>query len=225
MPTGSTPRASHVVWDWNGTLLDDFWLTARIVAATLATMGITGITGEHVRDSFTRPFGEFYTRLLGHPVSAEEYTYIRRRYVAEYDAEVLDLSLQPDAEQALEHVGSVATQSLLSMAPDAQVQSLVDHHDIRGRFLRVEGSPTASSDGNKAGRLRQHLAVLGVEARQTTVIGDTVDDHEAAEACGARAILVTSGSQAREALEATGSPVVDSLLQAAALATAGRSQT
>jgi len=53
-----------------------------------------------------------------------------------------------------------------------------------------------------------------VEPASTVIIGDTVDDQEAAIACGARAVLVTGGSQSRTALEATGAPVVDTLLDA-----------
>lgn len=222
MQAGSHPSLAHVVWDWNGTLLDDFWLTARIAADTLAELGVPELSGPVVRDSFTRPFHVFYSRLLGRPVTDAEFAYIRRRYEAEYDAEVFELSLQPDAERALDHVGNVATQSLLSMAPDVQLQPLVDHHAIRHRFVHIEGSPDASSDGTKAERLREHLGQLGVEAGRTVIIGDTVDDQEAAAACGARAVLVTSGSQSRSALQATGWPVVDSLLEAALLVTAVR---
>jgi len=220
VPAGVTATGAHVVWDWNGTLFDDFWLTARIANTTLAELGVPDLSGTAVRDSFTRPFHTFYSRLLGRPVTDEEFAYIRRRYEAEYEAEVFDLSLQAGADRALDHVSWAATQSLLSMAPDAQLQALVDHHAIRPRFLRVEGSPTASSDGNKAGRLREHLGLLGVKAERAVIIGDTVDDHEAAAACGARAVLVTSGSQSRVALEDTGSPVVDTLLEAAVIATA-----
>ena len=220
MPGGTRVPVSHVVWDWNGTLFDDFWLTARIATATLTEMGVPGISGEAVRDSFTRPFHVFYSRLLGRTVTAEEFAYIRRRYEAEYDSEVFGLSLQHDAERALELVAVRATQSLLSMAPDGQLQALVDHHAIRHRFLRVEGSPTASSDGNKATRLRDHLATLHIEPQRCVIVGDTVDDQEAAAGCGARAVLVTSGSQSRAALEATGSVVVDTLLDAADIATA-----
>ena len=81
---------------------------------------------------------------------------------------------------AMDLVGAAATQSLLSLAPDEQLQSLVDRHGIRGRFVLVEGSPRSDSDGNKAGRMERHLAAIGADGRATVVIGDTVDDHEAA---------------------------------------------
>ena len=100
MPLGARPTISHVVWDWNGTLFDDFDLTARIAGRTLATMGVPNVTGDDIRRHFRRPFSEFYANLFGRPVSAEEFAFIRERYEAEYERELDDVSLQPDAEDS-----------------------------------------------------------------------------------------------------------------------------
>ena len=212
-----------MVWDWNGTLLDDFNLMARIAERTLANMGVPGVSGGDIRANFRRPFSDFYARLFCRPVTQEEFVYIRHRFEVEYKAGVFGLDLQPDAGTAMDLVAAhPATQSLLSMAHDDQLQALVDHHRIRSRFLRVEGSPTSDSDGSKAQRLIRHLAAIGIEPEGTFIIGDTVDDHEAALTAGATSVLVTTGSTSRASLEATGAPVVDTVLRAAALAADGR---
>ena len=104
------------------------------------------------------------------------------------------------------------------MAPDEHLQPLIDHHGIRDHFVKVEGSYTGSSDGTKAASLCRHLESMGVDPASAVVIGDTVDDQEAAVACGATAVLVTGGSQSRTALAATGATVVDTLLDAVAAA-------
>ncbi len=218
MPQRSQTPVAHVVWDWNGTLFDDFGLTAEIARRTLETMGVPDVTGEDIRDSFRRPFSDFYAQLFGRPITHAELDYIRECYEVEYDAEVFGLGLQPDAEPAMDLVAAhPATQSLLSMAHDEQLQALVDHHRIRSRFVRVEGSPTSDNDGNKADRLVRHLAAISVEPGRTVIIGDTVDDHEAALSAGATSVLVTTGSTSRASLERTGAPVVDTLLAAATL--------
>jgi len=213
---------AHVVWDWNGTLLDDFGLTAEIAGRTLAALGVEGVTGEDIRTHFRRPFGAFYASLFGRPVSVDEFRYIRDRYQLEYEAQHLELRLQSDALAAMDLLAERdATQSLLSMAPDPQLQALVDHHHLRGRFQLVEGSPEHDSDGNKAVHLARHLAALRVEPAAAFVIGDTVDDHEAAVASGAGSVLVTTGSTSRASLEATGAPVVETLLDAAMIVIRG----
>ena len=215
MPSGASTVLAHVVWDWNGTLFDDFGLTARIAERTLARLGVPGVTGEGIRREFRRPFGDFYASLFGRPVSADEFAYIRERYELEYAQELETVSLQPDAGEAMDLIAAKASQSLLSMAPDAQLQTLVDRHDIRSRFVLVEGSPRTDSDGVKALRLAQHLEAIEVDPATAVVIGDTVDDHEAAVHCGARAVLVTTGSTSRANLEATRAIVVDTLREAA----------
>lgn len=211
----------HVVWDWNGTLLDDFDLTARIAGSTMTTLGVPGVTGEDIRREFRRPFSEFYASLLGRPVTLEEFAYIRERYEIEYSAELFTIDLQPDAVDAMDLLGTRASQSLLSMAPDVQLQQLVDHHGIRGRFKLVEGSPRTDSDGNKAARMERHLDAIEADPDEIVVIGDTVDDHDAAVHCGARSVLVTTGSTGRAQLQTTGAPVVDTLREAAVIALDG----
>ena len=95
-----------MVWDWNGTLFDDFGLTAEIANRTLRTMGVPDVSGEDIRSHFRRPFGDFYARLFGRPVTSAEFHYIRERYEIEYEAQVLGLDLQADAIAALDRVSA-----------------------------------------------------------------------------------------------------------------------
>ena len=206
-------------------MLDDFALTARIGEDSLQALGVPGVTAERFRDAFTRPFAAFYSGLLGRPVSEAEFDYIRGRYEREYAAAVRSLALQPDAGAALDLVAGRAGQSLLSMAPHDHLQEMVDHFRLHDRFMRVDGSRTGSSDGVKAASLSRHLDQLGVAGAETVLIGDTVDDFDAAAACGAAAVLVTTGSQSRPDLVATGAPVTDTLLRAASLALNGDGAT
>ncbi len=213
-----TPGVRHVVWDWNGTLLDDFGITSRIAIASLAELGFPGITGDNLRDSFVRPFTEFYRRLMGRPPTLDELRYLNDSYFAAYETEMFDLPLAPDAQESLHQASQCGGQSLLSMAPDGQLQQLVDHYELRDWFELVEGS-RGSNTGTKGSALEVHLATLGVAPSETVVIGDTMDDYVAAAYCGAASILVPTGMQSRAGLEQAGVPVVDTLLQASWLAT------
>ena len=42
----------HIVWDWNGTLLDDAWLCVEVLNQMLSQRGQTAITLEFYRQHF-----------------------------------------------------------------------------------------------------------------------------------------------------------------------------
>jgi phosphoglycolate phosphatase-like HAD superfamily hydrolase len=68
--------------------------------------------------------------------------------------------------------------------------------------------------GTKTEHLVAHLAALEVEPPAALLVGDALDDLAAARAVGAGCVLYDGGSHHRDALEATGVPVVDTLTAA-----------
>jgi phosphoglycolate phosphatase-like HAD superfamily hydrolase len=67
----------------------------------------------------------------------------------------------------------------------------------------------------------QHLAALELAPSAVALVGDSLDDLAAARTVGAGCVLYDGGSHHRHALEATGSPVVDTLTAAVAAARPG----
>jgi len=96
---------------------------------------------------------------------------------------------------------------------------LVERLGIGRFFVRVDGLRVPGG-GAKTEHLVEHLAALDVAAPAALLVGDSLDDLAAARAVGAHCVLYDGGSHHRDALEATGVPVVDTLT--AALAAAGR---
>jgi len=208
-------RYRHAIWDWNGTLLDDFDITARITIDALAELGSIEVTPEQVRDHYCRPLDGYFSRLLGRDVTEDDLRHLGLRYDMRYRDMMHELSLASDAIVAIEVIGQKATQSLLSMAPHDQLNTLVDLHGLRPRFRLIEGF-RGTGHPTKRESLVNHCAALGLEDHSLCLIGDTVDDHDAAAAAGIGSILVATGMQSRRRLESTGAPVVDSLSEAAA---------
>ncbi|MFD5187502.1 HAD family hydrolase [Streptomyces sp. NPDC058357] len=210
---------THLVWDWNGTLLDD---NAAVVGATNAAFGEVGlepITLEQYREMYCIPIPRFYERLMGRlPTDAEweRMDGIFHRYYTEQRAAC---GLTEGAEELLTQWQLAGrSQSLLSMYGHDQLVPVVRGYGIERRFVRVDGR-TGPSGGSKARYMERHLAALdGISAEHTVVIGDAVDDAVAAAHVGAKAVLYTGGSHSRTSLEAAGVPVVDSLAEAAQLA-------
>jgi phosphoglycolate phosphatase-like HAD superfamily hydrolase len=213
--------ASHIVWDWNGTLFHDNEAIIGATNAAFADLGLEPITLEQYRALYCVPVPKFYERLLGRMPTAAEWQVMDETFHRYYTEHRVRCRLAEGASRLLAEWRSAGrSQSLLSMYGHDELVPLVRGFGIEEHFLRVDGR-TGPSGGSKAEHMVRHLEVLaldGVEPARTVVIGDAADDAVAAEHAGARAVLYTGGSHSRASLEAVGVPVVDSLAEAVGVA-------
>jgi phosphoglycolate phosphatase-like HAD superfamily hydrolase len=208
----------HVVWDWNGTLFDDHVAVVAAVNDALASLGLSPIDSHTYRSRFTRPVQRFYEQVAGRRIQPGEWRTVDDAYHDSYHAWLERLRLAPDALAALAAAEAAGlTQSLLSMWRHQDLVALVERLRIGRFFLRVDGLRVPGG-GGKTEHLMAHLAALEVRSSAVLLVGDTLDDLAAARAVGARCVLYDGGSPHRHTLEASGAPVVDTLIAALAAA-------
>ncbi|MEW1722664.1 HAD hydrolase-like protein [Streptomyces sp. NPDC093109] len=215
-------QSAHLVWDWNGTILDDIQAVIGATNAAFAETGLDPISLERYRELYCVPVPKFYERLMGRLPSDAEWAVMDEVFHRHYHARRVDCGLTAGAEELLAGwVAEGGSQSLLSLYGHAELVPVVKGYGIDRHFVRIDGR-TGPSGGGKAVHMERHLAALAaageIAAERTVVIGDAVDDAMAAAHVGARAVLYTGGSHSRAALEAVGVPVVDSLAEAVAVA-------
>ncbi|MFV1961950.1 MAG: HAD family hydrolase [Acidimicrobiia bacterium] len=204
----------HIVWDWNGTLLDDLSVVILAANASMARFGVGPIDEDGYRDHFTRPVRAFYDSLFGRPVSDAEWEDLNDRFHDEYFALAHTAKLTPDTLDALSAVEDNGWgQSLLSMSPQDWLEQIVGAHGVARRFTMVDGL-SGETGGLKAQHLESHLQTLSLDPARTVVVGDTPDDAVAARHVGAHVVLYDGGSHHLPHLEVTGAPVAHSLLEA-----------
>ncbi len=208
----------HIVWDWNGTLFDDVDAVLFATNESVAALGAGPFTLAAYRSMFRMPLPAFYERILGYQPDERVWTLINEAYHDAYHRRRDACQLAAGALALLRswRLGG-GTQSLLSMYPHAHLTPLIERLGLTGHFVRVDGRDGPATD-SKRRYLVRHLEVLGVDAATVTLIGDSVDDAEAALSVGASAVLYTGGFHDRATLVATGAPVVDDLAAAVALA-------
>jgi phosphoglycolate phosphatase-like HAD superfamily hydrolase len=205
----------HIVWDWNGTLLNDMALVVAATNASLASLGGPVVTVEEHRRDFRRPVSAYYEAVLGRRLGLEEFARLDAEFHAAYTAGLGTCALSGGAEATLR--GWTGTQSLLSMWFHDQLIPTVSGYGLTHYFARVDGLRQALGGGHKAPHLAEHLAALGVAGSDCVLIGDSVDDADAAASVGARIILYAGGFTDPDRLRSTGHPVVDTLAEAIAL--------
>ena len=207
----------HIVWDWNGTLLDDLEVVIEASNVGLAEFGIE-LDEDLYRDHFTRPVRAFYDSLFGRVVTDEEWQRLNEVFHVEYMARADTAQLTSDAMRALDSVGSdPKSQSLLSMSPQVWLEGIVERKGVFHRFSLVSGL-SGETGGLKGAHMKEHIEALGIDAGRTVVIGDTPDDATAARHVGAHVVLYDGGSHHLPILHQTEAPVAHSLVEAVEIA-------
>jgi len=210
IPPISSGDVGHVVWDWNGTLLDDHEHCIRIMNGMLREEGLPELDVPKYRSLFDFPVRRYYER-LGFALDDERWRAVAARFIGEYDRTVVECRLQPSVPELLQMLSEVGiTNTILSAARTASVEALLRHHGIDRFFSEV----VWLGDHFAAGKSElgvEWIARSKIERERVVLVGDTVHDYEVAEAMGVRSVLVAAGHHARERLEGCGCPVVDEL--------------
>ncbi len=200
-----------IVWDFNGTLLDDVSAGISSVNTLLRERGLPTIRSrEQYRELFRFPIIEYY-RSLGFDFSAEPYEELAPKWVALYLENVKSAALCCGAYECLEEVRKLGIrQVILSATEQNMLKMQLKDLGIEGFFDEVMGLDNIHA-GSKLG-----IALAWRErnkGKRVLLIGDTDHDAENARALGADCVLVCSGHQSREHLLTLGLPVVDTAAQ------------
>ncbi|MDH6463877.1 phosphoglycolate phosphatase-like HAD superfamily hydrolase [Micromonospora sp. A200] len=211
-----TPARDHLVWDWNGTLLNDLSLVVQATNVAFASAGGPSVTVDEHRVRFRRPIVDYYAEMLERAIDAEAFGALDRIFHDAYRAGLTSCALADDALAAI--AAWPGSQSLLSMWFHDELVPTVHTYGLTPHFARVDGLRATVGGGHKAEWLEKHLAELGLAGESVVLIGDSVDDAHAAESVGARCVLYTGGLSDPAALRATPHPVADTLTEAVTLA-------
>ena len=207
---------THLVWDWNGTLLDDFSLVVHATNSAFAAVGGRDVGPDEHRRRFRRPVAEFYAEILERAVDDEEFGKLDRIFHEAYRMGLTTMALAADATEAL--TLWPGSQSLLSMWFHDELVPALSTYGLSGHFTRVDGLRTEVGGHLKAGHLAEHLRHLGVAGPDAVLIGDSLDDADAASSVGAGVVLYSGGFTDAARLRAVGCPVADTLTEAVEIA-------
>jgi phosphoglycolate phosphatase len=183
---------THVLWDWNGTILDDLDVVIDVMNQLLASKGLPVIDRTRYRQEFGFPVRDYYTRLgLGsHHGSFEEWA---RTFVDEYDRRAPRIPVRPQVRPILARLhASGLRQVVLSAARAHHLHELVALHGLGDYFEELLGL----DDHYAAGKLelaRAWLERTGLDPARLLLVGDTLHDYEVACAIGAHCVLVADG--------------------------------
>lgn len=200
-------KYTHVIWDFNGTILSDMEIGMNATNSMLAARNLPVIESiEQYRELFGFPVEDYYRR-LGFDFEREDYkTKLAPEWVALYNASSSEAPLF-DGVRSLSCAlrAHNVRQSILSASEKGMMCAQLRERNALDLFDEIWGTDTIQAYGKMA--LADAWRVAHADDR-VLLIGDTTHDFEVAERIGADCVLVAAGHHSYERLCACGVPVV-----------------
>lgn len=202
-------KYKFIIWDWNGTLLDDVCAALGSVNDMLEMRGMKPIDLVRYRECIGVPIRKFYEQVFD--LEKEDYNLIIKQYNEGYARRVLSSRLTDRVPETLGLFARAgARQIIVSSSHNDVVLNGVERFGIRGYFDEILGAGDYFA-ASKIDRARAYLEKNGAKSGEVLVIGDLEHDAEMAREIGADCVLLTSGHEMPERLRTSGAVAVDSL--------------
>ena len=210
-------RPTYVLWDWNGTLLDDTQAALDTLNIMLKRRGAKPIALDFFRDHFAFPCRPFYD-MIGMHVEDDEWDALAKEYHDVYAEQPKKLNRETIA--ALERVKAAgARQSIISALRQDLLDEVTAQMGVAQYMECIYGVDNldGASKLDRALELMNRIAPAVGEQPDVVLIGDALHDKEVADALKVRCVLCGQGSHAAWRLRAA-APTGETLLEAVDLA-------
>ena len=200
----------NLIWDFNGTLLDDLELCLTSINGLLDKRNLTPLNIQRYHEIFTFPIRDYYTA-AGFDFEKESYEVVAVEFIDSFLAGLKETHLHKDAVASLEFFREKGfRQIILSAMQQHELRRTAESHNIQGYFEDIFGINDHYAHG-KADLALQAMQQCGFVPEHTCIIGDTLHDAEVAKQLGTECILVAEGHQSAVRLATSGFRVINSL--------------
>lgn len=202
-------RPKLIVWDWNGTILDDTEATRLIANTMLTERGMKPFCNiDAYRAVFGFPIKDYYAK-CGYTFETESYEQVADEFVILYAEAFKTCPLMAGALETLSALKEEGfRQVLLSATKQSQLLDQIDRFpELRPFFTDILGIQDHYAF-SKAHLAAEFIASCGLSPEETLFIGDTDHDCEVSSAVGAPCLLIANGHQSKERLKNTSATAV-----------------
>lgn len=203
-------KYKHIIWDWNGTIINDVDLCVELINGLLIIRGFEKLTLDSYRDVFTIPVKNYYAQ-LGFDFSKESFEIIGKQWMDEYERRKFECGLYDGVKDVLLRINRMGIgQSILSAYSQHTLDEMVEYYGLTKYFTHIVGLDNIYA-ASKLHLGKDLMKRLGNGKGETLLIGDTEHDYEVAAEIGADCVLIANGHQSKEKLEKLNSVVIDDL--------------
>lgn len=199
-----------VIFDFNGTILDDLDLCFNILNKMLNMYNHPSITKERYLDIFTFPVIEYYKK-AGFDFSKESFDELAPIFMDLYQPNSLKCSLHEGIIDLIKKYRNEGKKIVLLSASKRNLMiEQLESFGIINLFDEILGTGTINAVG-KIELAREYLNSNHIDKNTTIMIGDTLHDDEIAEVLGVQSFLIAKGHQSKERLMTSKACVLDDI--------------
>ena len=207
-------KYKHVIWYWNGTIINDLDLCVELINGLLIERRLKTLTAESYREVFTIPVKNYYAK-LGFDFSKESFEIVGKQWMTEYERRKFECGLYDGVKNVLQKINQLGIGlSILSAYSQHTLDEMVEYHGLTNYFTHIVGLDNIYA-ASKLHLGKDLMKRLGNGKGETLLIGDTEHDYEVACEIGAYCVLIANGHQSKKKLEKLGAivfPTLDPLL-------------
>lgn len=203
----------HILWDWNGTLVNDMDLCVFVTNQFMQEQHNKQISRELYQKEFTFPVIDFY-HAIGFDFKNITFEEMAEDWISTYKSHFQEKSsLNGEVEETLEHIkGLGLKQSIFSACEINLLNHSINHLELTDFFHLIHGVDNNQASGKEA-LARQIIEDKHILPDETILFGDTVHDYEVAQNTGMLCVLIANGHQHESRLKKTGAPVLEHIGQ------------
>ena len=201
-------RYKYILWDWNGTLLDDLQASLDAVNMTLDIYNKKRIDLDEYKSYLDTPIYKFYEHLFD--LEETPMTDLSAYYRKFYDELEADISIADGAMTVLQRCkANGIKQYIISASHTEDIEKYMKKLGVTEIFDKISGSDDRKA-GSKVERAKALIKEEKIPKEQCVLIGDSLHDLLTAEEIGVDVLLYSGGHQARGVLVNTGKTVCES---------------
>ena len=189
----------NIIWDWNGTLLNDVSLCVDIANDILHEHKDYHLDIPAYRNVFGFPITEYYEK-IGVDFAKQSFEAITVEFMKKYNGGVKKCGLHDRATSILDSFRFLQKrQFILTAGHKDNVVELLHYHGIHNYFDEVQGLDNHRAE-SKVDKGLHLLENNDIDKSSAVLIGDTIHDFEVANEMGINCILIANGHQSRQRL-------------------------
>lgn len=207
------PKYNTIIWDWNGTLLNDIDASLNSINPLLEERGLNIHSRESYRNVFGFPVKDYYVK-SGFDFDNDDWEKVAHDFVRNFKQELGKAQLFKEVLHVLEFLKGIGVgQYILSAMEHNSLMQNVCDKGIADFFNHISGIDNIYADSKEANG-RKLLDQFSLDPTNALFIGDTIHDYEVAASLGIDCALFSGGHQDISRLKATNCKyVVSDLLE------------